>query len=117
MLNGRQFLDQDGGYPKHHKIDELWKTVKGILRQVFDNGVDKEYSLVEHVINELAQVDPNSMSFRYSIDKEGKGSTEGILYINLRHLGQMIDEVSSTLDSTDTAIMHYLEARNSNCLW
>ncbi|MEZ9006059.1 hypothetical protein AB6E26_25730 [Vibrio splendidus] len=110
VSNGRQFLDQKGSYPKHHKIDELWKTVKGILRKVFDCSIDKKFALVEHVVNELAHADPDSMSFRYSSDRNGKGSTDGIFYINLRHLGQMINETSEELDAADSLIMHYLEA-------
>ncbi len=117
VSNGRQLLDQDGGYPKHHKIDELWKTVKGILRKVFESNIDKKFAQVEHVVNELAKADPDSMSFRYSTDRSGKGSTDGIFYINLRHLGQMINDISEELDCADSVIMHYLEARTNMQSW
>lgn len=110
--NGRQFLGEEGSYPRHHKIDELWKIVKGILRRVLEFNIDKKFAQVEHVVNELAKVDPDSMSFRYSTDKKGKGSTDGIMYINLRHLSQMINEASEKLDSADSMIMHYLKVRS-----
>lgn len=106
---GRQLLDEGDGYPKHHKIGELWPLVKGIIRKVWTNGDPEEFDLVEHVIQEMALVDPDSMAFRYPKDKSGNKHVPNLTHVNTRHLGEMIDKVSGFLGGVELGINQYLE--------
>ncbi|MEA5534158.1 hypothetical protein [Crocosphaera sp. XPORK-15E] len=110
--NGHQLLNNEIGHPKHHEIDKLWLLVKDIVNKVSPEEDPEEFKLIDHVIKELSEADPKSMSFRYSKDKSGQKSNPGLSCINLRHLGQTIDEVSSFLYCIRTDISHSLDQQN-----
>ncbi|MCP5195925.1 MAG: hypothetical protein H6974_03900 [Gammaproteobacteria bacterium] len=110
--NSRQLLNNESGYPKNHKIDNLWHLVKDLARQVWQEKDPEEFKLIDHIIKELSEADPESMSFRYPEDKNGKKSNPDILHINLRYFGQTINEISSILDGIDAGISHDLNQKN-----
>lgn len=72
IRSGRTLLDEGTGFPQHHKINTIWTTAKEIINKVFSEEEEKpDLSLIEHVISEYSQIDPDSFSFRYPFDKYG----------------------------------------------
>lgn len=90
-----------------HDLRWLWNRVRGFLvRQFPDEAVEQLACLDEHV-EHLAAIDPNSMVFRYTIDKEGRASLpEDLEYIGYVEFAQAVEEVSLTLESVLTHVKH-----------
>ena len=104
----RIFLDENPDFPKHHKINELWITVKELVTQIRNDEESlPEPNLTEHVINEFTSYDPDSFSFRYPTDKKGNNPLNGMKHINIRHLSDMIQEASEYLELVSTGISVY----------
>ncbi|HRE53683.1 MAG TPA: hypothetical protein PLP22_02680 [Candidatus Competibacter sp.] len=111
IADGRKLLGEKGSFPTHHKIEHLWPLAKGILRKIWSGSEPKEVELIDHLIKELSIIDPDSMSFRYPENLEGKNSLPNIKHINLRHLGQTIDQVGDFLEAVHMGISEYLNER------
>jgi len=108
---GRELYDEGSGYPTHHKINDLWPIVKGYARKTKNNKDHKEFSFIEHIIKELSDTDPQSMSFRYAKDKYGEPSNPKISQINIRHFGETINEVSEFLETLEFCLNALLEGK------
>ncbi len=91
------------GYPAQHKVDILWKECRPILEQAAPQilNSDKVTKLpqtleaIDMLVAELAQVDPESMSFRYSKDRKNNPSLPKISSINLLHLSEVMDKIAN----------------------
>lgn len=112
IREGNCLLKNGKSFPPHHRIHDLWPAVKGIIRNVFEKKNIAEFEFVEHVISEFSNVDPESFSFRYPTDKDGNNSTKNITHINLRHLSENIEKVSTYLDSVSFNISVYRDYEN-----
>lgn len=101
------------GYPAQHKVDILWKECRPILEQVAPKILNSNkmkmlpqtLEVMDTLVEELAQIDPDSMSFRYSRDKQNKPSLLGISDINLPHLAQVMNKIYNFLDRFSCPIM------------
>ncbi len=88
----------------HHYLDKLWKKVKPIIgksSQFFDNG---ELEAVEENIQEFLKIDPFSDAFRYSTNKNDEPTLAEMRTVDLRHLKQVMDSISTALEGSYTAI-------------
>jgi len=105
IRSGRVLLDEGKSFPHHHKIKSLWQTAKGIINKVFPNdSKSPELLLVEHLITEFANLDPDSFAFRYPMDKTGNNPLEGMYHINLRHLFNCINKFGDVIELISNAI-------------
>ncbi len=112
IRQSRIFLNENPDFPKHHKINDLWITVKELVNQILkDEESFPEPNFTEHVINEFSYYDADSFSFRYPTDKRGNNPLEGMLHINIRHLSEMIHEASDYLEFVSTGISVYNEQK------
>lgn len=110
---GSILLENGSGHPKHHNLETLWPMAKGIIRIIWQQGDPEEFTYVEHIIKEITNVDPVSMSFRYPKDKVGKNCIPALTYINTRHLSEMINKASDFLSGIEVGIEEYLEYKYS----
>ena len=88
----------------HHYLEKLWIKVKPIIEtssQFFDDG---ELEAVEEKIQEFFKIDPFSDAFRYSTNKKGEPTLAEIRTVDLKHLKQVIDSLSTPLEGSYTAI-------------
>lgn len=110
VKSGRSFLDENGSFPQHHKIQNLWNLVVTIINKVFSEDSEPlDLSIASHVITEFSKLDPGSFTFRYPIDKSGKNPLENIRYINVRRLANYINAFADTMDVASTGISVYLD--------
>ncbi len=110
IRSGRELLNENGNFPQHHRIKTLWPTAKKILIEIFNDKDDTaELSFAEHVIMEFSNIDPESFSFRYPLDKSGNNPLEGTRYINLRHLSDCISKFAEVMDSASMGISVYID--------
>jgi HEPN domain-containing protein len=110
IREGLSLLDEGQDFPKTHRLDRLWPTVKEIIEKLWPDEDVEQFGIIGHVVDEVSALDPESMSFRYPEDKCGNNPLSGLTHINLRHLSEMIDEVYNLLFGVSAAISEYRDA-------
>ena len=89
---------------KGHKLENLWEEAKLAMKsssQWFDY---QELEAVEEKISEFCEIDPDSDSFRYSKNYDGEPTLEGVGAVDLKHLKQVMNSISTALEGVYTAI-------------
>lgn len=94
-----------------HRLTVLWAEVKRIAKEIWNEEFpDKDFEFIDSIIQEFEKYDENSDSFRYSKDKEGnKNKYHNLLYINIRHLCDMVQKFHEILSPIDCRISFYFE--------
>jgi len=108
IRDGNQLLDIPEKFPKHHRIDELWKQCRKILEEEGPRSPSSDLEAVEECILQFSEKDPTSMAFRYPTDKNGNPSLPGLRIVNLRNLADVITRIGSLLDSASDGISECL---------
>jgi len=113
IRSGRRLLDEPGVFPPHHKIQHLWDCAVSILKKVFAEEIEPpDLSIASHVVAEFSKLDPESVAFRYPIDKQGANPLEGLRHINLRRVAEYVDAFAKIMDAGSMAISVYLDHKN-----
>ena len=115
ILQGNLLLDHHVSVPATHELDALWVSAQRVVKEVWPNADDREgLEGIDAVVQELAAVDPQSMAFRYPVDKKTRKPLirPSITHINLRNFRDVLREVSSLLDGASTGITEYLSDKS-----
>ena len=112
IRQARRLLDKPGNFPKHHRIDNLWKVCHELLSEVSPNDSVTELNEIARLIGEFSAVDPSSEGFRYPQDTNGNPSLPGVQHINLRNVREVIGKISVTLTGADAQIGEYLSFKH-----
>ena len=78
----------------HHKLEDLWKDFRTLLRNLNSDHPEMGTDAVEHCIAEFAKIDPFSETFRYPSSRKGQPfdiSHESIDLLQLRDTVQAIE--------------------------
>jgi HEPN domain-containing protein len=82
----------------HHKLDALAADLKTYVRENYQQDVP---TWVTERLNEIAELDPNSMAFRYGEEKYGGSKTfspiPGEKYVDVAQLQKSINELFAAL--------------------
>lgn len=111
IREGLLLLDEGQDFPKTHRLDKLWPTVKEIVEKLWPDEDSAQFGIIDHVVDEFSALDLESMSFRYPEDKCGNNPLSGLTHINLRHLSEVINEVYGLLFGVSAAISEYQDAQ------
>jgi hypothetical protein len=69
-----------------HKLEVLWPLARNALETSFPDDDPAELDTVGSIVGELVAVDPESMSFRYARDRQGKVNLPaGLERVNVGH--------------------------------
>lgn len=109
IKKGNLLLDIPKKFPKHHKIDKLWKQCREVLEKVYPEDSAEDLDAVEECIHQFSKSDPTSMAFRYPKDKNDNPSLPGLRHINLRNLSEVMTRVASLLDAASMGIIYNLD--------
>jgi hypothetical protein len=99
-LNAAEIEDEIGKIDKTHKLAFLWGKARAMLVRLFPHEAhDEALSQVDEHIAELSEIDPTSMTFRYTIGLDRKS----LLPRDLTHVGyvefaEVFESVSATLE-------------------
>lgn len=97
LLVGGRLYDLKERLPKHHRIDELWKHARSIVKET---SASEDLDVMDACISEFAKMDQNSQSFRYPVDRDGNQSIKpDQLVISLPHLRDVMERLGSFLDT------------------
>lgn len=97
----KELDDLDDKLYNNHDLRSLSLAASAALALLFpdDEFVRKVVPVVDRTCLELAEIDPNSFSYRYPIDRMGRPSTKPHQVVNL---SAFANRMSSVLDDLDT---------------
>lgn len=106
-------LDRHIPAPLHHRLVELWQTLKPLLQEIEPNN-DRDLLAAEKTIEKFDSIDPRSMAFRYPRDTHGKPSLPPDLErINLANLQRVCIGVGNLFSGCYDAIDFYEQNKPS----
>ena len=89
-------LDRGKIFPKHHRLMELWQTLKSnaisLLKSDFPMN-KKQVQHVETILGDVMKYDPDSVFFRYPFDKKMKRTHSDIHHINVKNLYEQFNQL------------------------
>ena len=95
MLESRQ-----ADYPKHHRIDELWRHCRRLLEKASPEGERTDTDAVERCIKELASMDPSGEAFRFGENKVGKPTLPRVTQISLTNMRDVMNRIAGFLEGS-----------------
>jgi HEPN domain-containing protein len=95
-------------YPKSHDIQKLWRDFKTAYLSIGEDITDPRFDVIGELIEEMASVDPISMSFRYPVDKNGM-KIQKLKTINLTNLRETFIRLGFVFDGVAMQIANYVE--------
>lgn len=106
LLGSQLYSPQPQGFPRHHKIAELWSHARPFLERLAPNGPHDDLDAVEACVNEFSALDPKGIAFRYPVDLTGNRTlSQDWMVINLRHLALTMSKIANLLDDSSEAIL------------
>lgn len=108
LFNGRQLLNNNAAVPTVHKLMSLWPDCRKLLEEIWPNEEKDPLDAAEALIVELDNRDQQSTNYRYPTDKTGNPSVVEGERIDVRNLVEIMNRLSSFLDSCDNGIAIYL---------
>jgi len=112
ILEGNDLINNQKVERHHHKLQNLWDDAKKIIKELWPDGPQNDLQAVENVVLQLSELDPDSMSFRYDRDKEGKKPNPELKFLNVKKFSQVINNISSFFNGVGTAISVYADNKN-----
>ncbi|MHC4541138.1 MAG: hypothetical protein ACYS74_15370 [Planctomycetota bacterium] len=89
-------LGKGKAFPKHHRLMELWKTLKSNGRSLLKSDFpmnEKQVQYAETILGEVVKYDPDSAFFRYPVDKKMKRLDSRIHHINVKNLYEQFNQL------------------------
>lgn len=110
ILGCKILLDEDPKFKKYHKLKELWKDCKALIKRVEPQSEARDLEAIDEIIIQFSKVDPGSYSFRYPITKQDEKSLpEDLKYINLRNFSEIMERVSNFFEAGEMMVSVYLD--------
>jgi len=92
----------------NHRVDNLWKTLRPLIRRICPDEPENDLDHVQVLILEFAQQDPISMEFRYPQNREGEAHLRDLECLDVESFYCGIQQLSAFLDSVSDGISNYL---------
>ena len=114
IKEGRRHLGCPGDYRRTHDLMELWSKCREILEAVFPDEDIEPLDATEHILEQLAKVDPDSQSFRYPENLKRQAQVDQ-LRIPLANVAHVVEGAGNLLAASVCWIVdqRYLSAGES----
>ncbi len=89
----RQLANSPAKEDHSHSLMPMWAELRTLLNELTPHACDQEVPAMEQFLHQLAEIDPQSFSFRYPEDKKGQLSLPDLHHINVRHLSEVMDSM------------------------
>jgi hypothetical protein len=99
-------------FPDGHNLDALWNTYKSLIHRAGKSFVPnkKLLSNTEELIKEFNLVDPNSMCFRYPVDKSvDRNPSLTITNLDLENFRLTMEKLFNFFDTQSDIIFHLID--------
>jgi hypothetical protein len=97
IVYGQLLSGQQVQWRKGHKLESLWKEAQKLCSGLYGSGVPPEFLKVAECVMDLRQLDPNSESFRYPRDKNGRPVFKHLV-VGLQALHATVVSIGDCLD-------------------
>ena len=104
-------IDLPKDWNKKHKIDELWRHLKPLLKQASPSEPSRDFDNVERMILEIAHRDSIATEFRYPEDKDGKRCLADLERLDVENFITAMRQLSAFLDGASMAISVELDKK------
>jgi hypothetical protein len=109
IANGRRLRDVVPHIPKTHDLVRLWKLAQTEITAL-DEAVIPETEVVDHVLDELQQLDPEATGFRHPEDNKGQPNlTSPPSLLDLDNVQEILTDVHTFLECANAEISQRLE--------
>ena len=102
--------------PEGHHLLDLWQKLRPGLQQIRPEGKG-DFDAVEDTIEQFAELDPSSETFRYPVYKDGRSTLRFTPQrvaenrdIDVVRLRETVDAIEGVLDACSTGMSELLEA-------
>lgn len=110
---GQELLSVQENWPRIHNLSELWMPLRPLIEEIWPNDPRDTLDHVESLIEEFTTFDPDSMTFRYPTDRNGKKHFPGFESLSFTRLEDGMAELSSFLDAVHSGCSVYLDHMKS----
>lgn len=105
-----RYIEHEGkGFPKTHRLKDLWAETKRLLQKHYGAEIPKEIAYLDQCFDEFQKHDPDSMAFRYPFDKSGNKHLMNLSHINVRHLMETMGRIGYLLSCIANDIEYWLQ--------
>jgi len=111
FIAASSLLDKPWAISPRHPLTPRWQDLRPLLEEIFPGHDSGELAAVEAIVREFDSRDASSMAFRYSEDTKGTPHQPSASTIDLATFQTTFKNVSSFLESCDTAIQEYAASR------
>ncbi len=109
LIQGLNYCnEQNKNFPSHHNIKLLWSEFKKAYSSVGENTNNESFKIIDELIDEICNVDPISMAFRYPMDKTGT-KIQKLEFINLTNLKEVFIRICFVFDGIAIQISQCVE--------
>jgi hypothetical protein len=111
--SGQALLGQTPDLKHVHNLGSLWSICRRIFEQVWPGSPVDDLNKIEECVKQLATIDPQSMSFRYPVTKDGVATLPPSLkHIDIRTIHEELNDVADSLDAASLGISAYLQEKD-----
>ena len=96
IKEGRRHLGCTGDYKHIHDLMGLWSECRKILEAIFPDEDIEPLDATEHILEQLARVDPKSQSFRYPANQKSQAHIDQ-LRIPLANVARVVEGAGNFL--------------------
>jgi hypothetical protein len=101
FLANKELTPEERHHLKRHRLDALWMVLKPIVKS--EGSLPKDdIEGINHYINVLTQVDPESQSFRYALSSKNEPSLDSIPYINIEVFVEAMERLCNSFGLLDS---------------
>ena len=111
IINGNKLLDEPVNFKAIHSLRDLWNDCRTVLERIGVSIDIPEAAPFEACIAQLDGLDPQSMSFRYPLQKTGAPTLSANLKsVDLQNLQVVMERMSLFIDITRETVMQRTNA-------
>ena len=108
LRDSRILLDENVDIQMTHNLNDLWGDTRKLIRIIFKGDDITPLNVVGKIIIEFNSMDPESMAFRYPVDKNGENLLPDIKHINIVQFQERFSEVVDLMEGVTGAVAEYI---------
>lgn len=112
ILLSRKYLREPIELPRTHRLDVLWRVVRGCLERAWPDDDRRDLDEAGRIVLQLDGFDPTSEHFRYPILKNGSETMTSLGRIYMPSFHEAMSGVAAMLDAADTGLRVMTEQRD-----
>jgi hypothetical protein len=115
LLDAQELSGRERKLPVHHRIHHIWQELRPMVVEMFPTEDHSELRQLDSLITAIADLDPQSSTFRYPVDKTEHASLPGSLrYINIRRYRERFEAAALLLSGIQTGLRSRIARQRSH---